>query len=220
MKTIVYISILCWIIASCSMEAKNPGEGVELITIQTDSITVDTLKPEIILDSFAMLIEYPEDIVLYKSRKKGSNSGGANIADYYYRPDSVGFYLGFLLFHPMPLNYRGSEGDWFDGLRVGVYRYGTKIGHYHDSTEVFISLKAKLQEPELRSFNLVGKSADYVKGMLGKKYKSLDSCMIYSSTNKVLVVHLLNEKVTWFKYVILQNDFTDFEEIPTSLTKY
>jgi hypothetical protein len=222
----VKMILICFLgsllVISCSTESagsRNLQDEAPSIKVDLDSINPDSSQGLSSSNLFTNLIEYPEDIILYKSRKKGANNGGGRVPDFCYKPDSVGFYLGFLLFYPEPINLR-DKSEWFDGLRVSVYRFGTEYGHYRDSSDIFISLKTKVQEPELRSFNLVGKSRGYIKDMLGDRYVTTDGCMIYSRTNKVLVINFKDDKVAWFKYTILQKNFREYEMIPAKLLVY
>lgn len=218
---VFFISIIFGVIMISSCDQKSalgPKKSSLKKNENSDSTSIDTIEIIKDIDSFALLIESPKDILLYKQRKQGANNGSARAYPHYYKPDSIGFYYKFLLFHPMPTNIHGA--DWFDGLRVVVYRYGKTIGHYTKDDDVFISLKAKIREPELREFNLVGNSKANIEAFLGENYLIKSDCIVYSSSNKTLVIKLEHGIVSWFKYTILNFEITNIEEIPEDLLIY
>lgn len=219
MKPIYYCILLLTFTLGCSpkedqKELVPPPKKEQPVEI----VSEDTIVPPASLDSFQMLIEYPEDIMLYKSRKRGANNGSAHAKKYYHTPDTIGFFYHFLLFYPKPPRIHPSE--MFDGMGLIVYRYGKQIGHYGDTNEEFISLWSKVNEPELRTFDLVGKSASDITALLGDNYFTKDKLRIYTSTNKVLVVSMNGDTVDWFRYTILNFEIKSADDLPHDLSEF
>ncbi len=95
------------------------------------------------------LLQNPFDLQQFKKAKGPSNSGGADVQPYYYKPDEKGVFFRFFLFRsPQTFMYSGNGDKKFPvrsgtGFQIVTYKF---LGKYRDAfldpTETLIEVVA------------------------------------------------------------------------------
>jgi len=98
--------------------------------------------------------------------------------------------------------------------------YGEKIGTYRDAGEELISVKARINDPDLGILDLVGNSKTQVEEYFGKFYMQKDDLMVYTLNKTILVIQIKDKKVEWFHFIKLNMAIDDINMLPEELLSY
>ena len=172
----------------------------------------------------ALLIN-PFDLQKFKKAKGPSNSGGADLQLYYYKPDINGVYFRFFLFtRTMGYVYDGAESKRHSvrpgtGLQIVTYKpKGKYSADYFDPTETLIEVTASYNDPDLPELAFVGLDTLTVKKKLGNAFIRKDNCFIFAKDNNVLLLKTAEGVVTCLKYARMNAKLAD-AIIPKGLTE-
>ena len=166
------------------------------------------------------LLTKPFDLQKFKKIKGESNSGGATKKSYYFKPDTVGMYYGFMLFKPL-YGYIGEtpSKDIFleNGLEIITYKpFGKYKDKYIDPTETLIEVIARFNDNDLPELAFVGLDTVKIKKKLGDNFLRKDSCFIYTKDKNALTLKVKGRTVEWLKYTRLNISLTT-NNIPSGL---
>lgn len=218
MRTLISLFALIFL-AACSQETKETRHSsntttnkVEHRTDAEDSILVP------VMNHFDSIMAEPFDLKDFKRAKRGSHSGVGTSTPESYKPDSNGVYIRFFLFAKRPEGLSTSE--WFNGEVLTVYKFGDKVGFYGDTNEILIEIKSAYPDEDLGHLDIVGRSIEHVV----QKYNhgaSIDGEYAFmSSDNKILVMHLSENNIDWFRYVVLDHEIREDDGLPSHLKIY
>jgi len=170
------------------------------------------------------LLQNPFDLQQFKKAKGQSNSGGANLQPYFYKPDEEGVYFRFFLFRTMQaFVYSSSEDKKYpvrsgSGFQIITYKpFGKYRDAYFDPTETLIEVVASYNDPDLPELAFVGLDSLIIKKKLGGNFIRKDSCFIYTKENKALVLNMSGGVVKCLKYARLKMKIVE-DRIPEGLT--
>ncbi|MCF8374246.1 MAG: hypothetical protein K9H64_21670 [Bacteroidales bacterium] len=153
------------------------------------------------------LLTTPIDINEFRRKKDfHDQSGSGKGNEFYFKPDTVGFYYCFFLFRKSEF-YTGEE--WMricgeDGIQIMVYMFGDEISNYAKNETIVI--KSRVNDPDLGDWNFVGQNINNIYQRFGVKFISYNGLIAYNHENKVLVFKEVNDKVIWFQFVKLRED--------------
>lgn len=171
------------------------------------------------------LLRSPFDLQKFKKAKGQSNSGGADVQPYYFKPAEKGVYFRFFLFRPTEsFIYVGDKKHFikpgFDDFTIITYKpLGKYRDDYFDPTETLIELTTKHNDENLPELAFVGLDTTSIKNKLGEKFTRRDSCFIYHQHKNAVVLKTSGKVVTRVRYSRLNFDLTK-KNIPVRLTKF
>lgn len=179
------------------------GPSLELsasVRGQPRSHAKPSVKPLKQKDELAAFLAAPIDLVSFKRKKSGSNSGGLSVNSWFYRRRQPGFFYQYMLFDT-PERY--SESDRFSGFSIVVYKFGKRIGDYADTNEMLVAIWCRLRDSDLGQANLVGAPVPEIKARFGEPFAVVGDNLVYHRDGRALSVHTKDGAVDWFKYVRL-----------------
>jgi hypothetical protein len=175
--------------------------------------------------SLDALLRNPFDLHKFKKAKGPSNSGGADLRYYYFKPDEDGVYFRFFLFtKKMGYVYDSREHKRHPvrpgtGLQIITYKpKGKYFEDYFDSNETLIEVSASYNDEDLPELAFVGLDTLIIKQKLGLEFIRKDSCFIYAKENNVLVLRVAEGVVKCLKYTRLNVKVTE-AALPQGLTE-
>lgn len=160
------------------------------------------------IDSFLL---DPIDYVKFCKLKKYFNDGGQKIPNYY-RPKSYGFYYTYFLFMPP-----GSNGN-HESTEFTVYKFG-KIVTDVGIKEELIEFSSEEKNPLLGEANFVCLKPKDIIDKYGEPDFKSDTLLLYRKNEIHLILSINNKKIEWFKWVRLNFQIENFENLPSILTK-
>ena len=183
-----------------------------------------SFRQEIPLDGF---LKKPFDLQKFKKTKGPSNSGGADVQPYYFKPDYTGVYYRFFLFR----GYRGfvyarKNGEMvkhpvrsITGLQLITYKpLGKYRDEYFDPTEILIEVNANHNDYDLPELAFIGLDSMTIKQKLGASFIRKDSCFVYHNKTHALVLSIPNGFVKCLKYARLKKGIIN-HQLPMELTR-
>src|SRR5437870_2257483 len=132
---------------------------------QGDARATPLVQPTTQEEELAAFLAAPIDLAAFKRQKGSSNSGSWRASRWFYRPKAPGFFYQYLLF-PTPQRY--SESERFTGFSIVVYKFGKRVGDYHDTNETLVVIWCRLRDPDLGRANLVGAPVPEIKSRFGE----------------------------------------------------
>ena len=156
------------------------------------------------------LFNQPLEVKTYKKAKRGANSGTLLPKPYFYQPPDPGLFYEYFWFYELRPKFPQES---FDGLRLKTYIHDQTIGTYEDVSESFIGIKSRLEDPDLRLLNLVGKTEDYLTQTFGfQSVAGRPDYIIEWYGRDVLIIHLKGHSsgqrvVEWFNFIRTGLDF-------------
>ena len=233
------LALFTLVIISCQGKRENSVQKVEeeseaialsdsITTLDADSIDLlapDTISnpgigntsQEAIRPQLIKLLKDPIDLKKYKKRKRGANSSTRMPNSYDYTPDTVGHHFYYFWFHELRRRYR-SEAASTDAVVIKSYIYGKEIGWYSKVDEALIGLKCRIEDEDLGQLNLVGKDTDYLNETYG--LVQTQEFMLGAHQGLLLLLHINNEKVDWFRYRRTNLDINGLDDVPSELRQY
>ncbi|WP_417612244.1 hypothetical protein [Owenweeksia hongkongensis] len=224
MRNFFFLILLAFYLLSCQSPVDN---SVRNITPVVDSSAyfeprIKVIKGDIPLltnrDSINDFLNEPFDLFKFKEKKRGANSGGGTIQEYFFSPNKEGMYYRYFLFEGSKgiRGYIGREKDKSvhreNGLEITVYK---KLGKYRykytDPTEELIEVIATFNDFDLPELAFVGIDSASIIYQLGEPDLFTQNCLLYENENKVLILKLENSNVKWLKYVKLKMDYNILE---------
>src|SRR5688572_501115 len=143
----------------------------------------------------------PFDLQKFKKAKGQSNSGGADVQPYYYRPEGKGVYYRFFIFRsPNTFIYSGNETQKYPirygmGFQIVTYKpLGKYRDAYLDPTETLIELEASYNDPDMPQLAFIGLDTTRVKMKLGTNFLRKENSFIYSYNKNVLVLRISEDR--------------------------
>jgi hypothetical protein len=156
------------------------------------------------------LLKNPFDLQKFKKAKGPSNSGGADVQNYYYKPEEKGVYFRFFIFRSLNTFIYSDNGNKKHGVAYGTgFQIVTykPLGNYRDAyldpTETLIEVVASYNDPDLPELALVGLDTVNVKKKLGDNFIRKDNYFIYSADKNALVLSINEGVVKCLKYARL-----------------
>jgi hypothetical protein len=236
MKALLPIMFLVLFSACGSSSTEPNNEALDradsIVVAQIDSL-INLPPPEPVSEERARLEELlanPIDLVSYKAEYGTSNSGHASQHDLFFRPDTVGFYYRYMLFHKLRsvLPTRPSESDLFENFRLITYKYGDSPGNFYDSDEELIAIECAMENETLGELDLVGLGPHEIKKRFGKPDRSEMLDDLYYSNQTVLTINYTrlwddpadSWRVNWFKLVRVSPEFDLSNPLPEFLKSY
>jgi len=195
---------------------KNPtAENQE--TRDTLQVTATIPQPDRRKEALHSLLQNPLDLKGYKQKKRGANGGASLPKSFDRKPDTVGHFYTYFWFHELRRRFR-SESESTDATVVYSYIYGEEIGTYDAVEEELIGIKSRIEDDDLGKLNLVGKESV----TLTEEYSlsSSEDYLLGSSQGTILVLHISNGVVDWFRYRKTTLTIISFEDIPSYLLQY
>ncbi len=169
------------------------------------------------------LLQKPFDLQLFKKIKGPSNSGGADVQQYYYKPEEKGAYFRFFLFKSPRTFIYSAIGDKKQSVRSGTgfqiitYKPSGKYRDaYLDPTETLIEVVASYNDPDLPELALVGLDTLTLKKKLGDNFIRKNNCFIYTKDSSALVLNVSEGVVKCLKFARL-NTKVNQNSIPEEL---
>ena len=218
MKIAIYISIVIILI---SWVSNNRNESDKLrtdLSSEAYDSTLQFLKSK--TDSFLI---NPFDLYKFKKKKYGALSGGESFENYHYKPKQkggIGYY--FYMFEPRSANYsknmRRSDVGYIYygdrrlkrkvlnqlGLVIKTYQPNDKFKNkYLNPNEIMIELTAQYNDYDLHEMDFVGLDSLEIVKQFGKESFYKRNCMVYTKDNIALILNINNNRVDWFRYVLL-----------------
>jgi hypothetical protein len=155
-------------------------------------------------------LQKPVDLQQFKKAKGPSNSGIADIQQYYFKPAEKGVYFRFFIFRsPNTFIYSGTENKkqhvpYGTGFQIVTYKPPGKYRDaYLDPTEMLIEVTASYNDPDLPELAFVGLDTVTIKKKLGNHFIRKDNYFIYSADNNVLILNITEGVVKCLKYTRL-----------------
>ncbi len=235
---IVWSLLLLSIIVSCGNDNNDMGNNVVLDLDSTETAVLieqtDDLKnvPEQISaerERLNALLANPLNLQNYKAEYGTSNSGSATKQDFFFKPDTVGFYYQYMLFYQLLniLKSHPSESDLFHEFRIIVYKYGEDVGSFYASNEELIGIECAIKNETLGELDLVGMERNEVIERFGHPDRVEKEQAIYLFNQTVLALYydsLLDSttnqsKVLGLKLVRVNERFDLEATIPDYLSK-
>ncbi len=237
MKVITYLFAVIFL-HSC--QQNSPGEEVRSAPDKPDSIiTPDTAiqlgikKDSVVIPEKALVVNHaltkldsflltPFDLYAFKSKKNGSNSGGAGFKSYHYKPPFPGIGYRFFMFQPKTVNLisngremRHQAAGYFgtnkknismkyDGLVVLTFQPNDSFKNkYLNPNELLIELTARHNDFDLPEMAFVGLDSISIIKQFGKETFYKNQCLVYTYDNLAFILKLENAKVEWIRYIRL-----------------
>jgi hypothetical protein len=190
-----------------------PGYTHEQARLPTKS----SVKRSIQQDQLAAFLEAPIDLVAFKKKKGGSNSGsvGTTAKRWFYRPTQPGFLYQYVLF----ATPEGGEGQRFDGFSVVVYKFGKTIGRYEDTNEMLVAIWCRLRDPDLGQADFVGTRVSDLKSRFGEPFATIGDVLVYQQGRRALSVNTKGGIVAWYKYLRLSREIDAPGAVPELLLR-
>lgn len=160
------------------------------------------------------LLNRPLEIKEFKRKAVDANGGVRHDPSFYYKPDTIGTYYEYFWFHALRRKY--GENKSVDYLYVVTYIYGEKIGWYNKVDEALISIKAKASHHSLGTIDLVGKFREDIEHLYGKTHLEHKDTDVYHHNKSFLILHYIEGKVDWFRYVKTNLTLVEINELPTN----
>ncbi len=151
------------------------------------------------------LLNAPLDLPEYKKEMRSANSGTSSGEKHFYKPNTVGTFYHYFWFHELRRQY--GEQKARDAVEIETYKYGTEIGDYSDTNELFISLKARQKDRHLKRLDLVGTDRSQIIDQFGMGDQSKPQFISYFHNDYWLLLHFENEKVDWFEVTRVKSGF-------------
>jgi hypothetical protein len=125
------------------------------------------------------LLKNPFDLQKFKKAKGFSNSGGADVQAYYFKPDIEGVFFRFFIFsRTAAFVYEGSENKKKSvrpgtGFQIITYKpLGKYRDEYFDPIETLIEVTASYNDPDLPELAFIGLDTLIIKNKLGTNFIS------------------------------------------------
>ncbi|MGL4599789.1 MAG: hypothetical protein ACRCYO_19845 [Bacteroidia bacterium] len=159
------------------------------------------------------LLLNPFDLYKFKRKVGQSNSGGAGKRAYRFKPEYDGLYYAFFIFsrHEGYLGTRKQDTLYqLDGLKIVTYKpLGKYQNEYFDPTEELIEVEAKLNNFKLPELAFVGLKKTEITKRLGLPTLEKNNCLVYTYADRVLILKINNDRVSWLRYAHLKSALTD-----------
>lgn len=235
---IVWSLLLLSIIVSCGSENNDTdiNEKLDLDSTEMDVLIEKSNDLENVAEHISVererlnaILAAPLNLKNYKAEYGTSNSGSATKQDFFFKPDTVGFYYRYMMFHQLRniLNSHPSESDLFHKFRIIVYKYGTDVGGFYADNEELIGIECAIKNETLGELDLVGLERSEVEKKFGNPDRVEKKQTFYLSNQTVLSLYydsLLDSvntqsKVLGLKLVRVNASFDLEGEIPDYLSK-
>ncbi len=92
--------------------------------------------------------------------------------------------------------------------------------YYSTNNEIIIGFETRVNYNQLNQFNLVGESEDQISDLYGLPDVIENDCYAFKEDQKVLVLHLSNNKIDWLKFYQLNEETFLSEEYPKGLFEW
>ena len=210
---LLFSSVACQFLQE---KEKNPTAESQEIK-DTLQVTAAIPQPDRRKEALHSLLQNPLDLEGYKQKKRGANGGASLPKSFDGKPDTVGHYYTYFWFHELRRRFR-SESESTDATVVYSYIYGEEIGTYDAVEEELIGIKSRIEDDDLGKLNLVGKES----AILIDEYNLSisDDYLFGSFKGTILVLHLSNGIVDWFRYRKTTLAISSFEDVPPYLLQY
>lgn len=217
MQCLILTALMLSIAACCSPSTNKASK--EITTDRKEKETVatsnagDTVKndnasrlPTRKIDS--LLLE-PFDLYAYKQKKRGSNSSGESRKSYFFKPDTVGMYYSYFLFHLPTQKYIGHDPNDptgtsrnSGGREITVFKPDDEDqNQYGDRNETLIEFTQWYNDTDLPELAFVGWDVQEIKDKFGAPDFIKGNSYAYAFKNRALLFHISQGKVNWLKYV-------------------
>lgn len=190
---LVALSLFYLFILGCKNGTINQSESVELSS-QIEPKEKENKSPKLIA-----FLEHPIHLKAFKEKKKkGVTTSVSNGSGYYLKPnisDSI-FYV---------YNYLSAKINPREVNQIVVLKYGANKNYYEDENEILIELKITSEDIDLEKANLIGLTKTELESEFGTDHMTFYNRIVYSNSNKVLIVEFEDSKVKSFRYVKLNS---------------
>lgn len=92
--------------------------------------------------------------------------------------------------------------------------------YYSNNNEIIVGCEVMVGYEGLEPYNFVGKTKHEVIELFGENYFSKQGCIVYLREGKILVLRIVQGKVTWFKYYWLNSEKSSLEDLPDTLFRW
>lgn len=163
------------------------------------------------------LLENPIDLKVYKKKKRGANGTTRSMKVYDFKPDTLGNYYTYFWFHELRRRFR-TESESVDAVFIDTYISGEEIGTYHNVEEVLIGIKSRISDEDLGMLNFVGKTVSELRAKY--EFKRSEDFLFTEIKGVILILHIADEKVDWFRYIRTTLLVKTLRDIPSELLQY
>lgn len=217
------LMVLLFLLQACSAAPQIPASvSVDTVVPTRHAFTVDSMESlrydqmmylsDSTLDKststplLKALLSKPVDLVTFKKRHGGPNSGGIRDASPLYRPKGEGLYLhyfGFPHFHE-------------HGLSAVVYRSGKSIGNFMEDRDELVYFFAQMPDSLLGRANFIRKTIDEIEDSLGDAHLRNGAFLFYADDQQHLLTLCVGKRntVLWWKWMWLSHNVNAFKDIP------
>lgn len=152
-------------------------------------------------------LENPIDLQEFKKKKtRYVTTTVTNGKNYHFQPginNSIFYSYNFIVENSSPLRIN----------EVIVFKYGENKHTFSDKSEILIELKVLYIDADLGKANLVGLTQAALEKEFGSDYMILDDRIVFSNSNKILILQLENAKVKSYRYISLSSEKIDSDLI-------
>lgn len=216
--------ILCGIlffISSCQFKNEGaiilPPKNDSLLTEKSDTVLAlaDPLQ-----DSLKLYFDFPVDFFELKKNTLHMHSGGSK----YLEKDRLhqSQQTGTILYVYWAIEFI-RENSWTDySLQFVTWKPWTtpKEKYYETDNEELVGIESAVSWKGLGKSDFVGKTIGEIESKFGTGYELRNECLVYSHTDKILILSMKNEKVHWFKYYWLSESPNSLDDFPDYFFKW
>jgi hypothetical protein len=200
------LTILFLVFLSCKNATEKETEQVQIV-VDSTGLKIETVEENSENLKLTSFLENPIDLHDFKTKKnKNVTTSVNNGLEYQYHPkinDSIFYGYNFIT------DNIGQKGV----NEIVVFKYGENKHRYEDETEILIELRIFNKDSDLGKAHLIGLSTTELESEFGTDYLTLDSRLIYSEKNKILILELENSKIKSFNYIKLSTEKIDSDLI-------
>ncbi len=176
------------------------------------------------IDSFLV---NPFNIHKFKKKTGGSNSGGlGSKSQYYFHPKSEGMYYYFFWPNREYFMFVKDTALVFSsgwGMQINTFQpKGKYYLQFYNPRETLVEYCASFNDKDIPELAFVGQSKKDIINKLGSPKRNLDSILVYSHLNNVLLLSSSkgeNGRVSGVKYLKLNFNVDTARVIPAEILK-
>lgn len=202
-------------ISSCQFE-----NGEEIISLP-EKDSAHTEKSDSVItpadpfaDSLERYFDNPMDFFTVKKNTQHMHTGYSKLLDedlLHQGKDS-----GAIFYTYWAIEFLRDHPDFSHSLQFITRKpWTTKTERsYETDNEELIGIESVISWKGLGESDFVGSSVAELEQKFGEPQDKKNECLLYAVNDKILILHLRNEKVKWFKYYWLAETFNTADSLP------